>query len=150
TASVADQNGGAVAGVRVDFSVSGANTASGFATTETDGTAPFCYTGTSTGTDTITASVGTVSDTATNEQRPRETKFAAFQARVQVKPAAEELEVQGSFSLGSGSDGIDPVNEPLTLKIGDFLLNVPAGTFRLEAPSGVGFEKTINGRKVEA
>lgn len=65
TATVTDQNGQPVEGVRVDFSVSGANTRTGFAFTNASGQAQFCYTGTNTGGDTITATVGTLSDTAT-------------------------------------------------------------------------------------
>ena len=64
TATVKDQFGKAVVGVRVDFSVTGANTASGFANTDTSGLAQFCYTGTNAGNDAIVASVGTISDTA--------------------------------------------------------------------------------------
>jgi Ca2+-binding RTX toxin-like protein len=65
TATVTDQNGAAVVGVRVDFTVAGVNPTSGFVNTGTDGKAQFCYTGVNPGTDTITASVGTVTDTAT-------------------------------------------------------------------------------------
>jgi hypothetical protein len=65
TATVTDQNGNPVVGVRVDFVVTGVNPTSGFAPTVADGTAEFCYTGTNTGIDTITATVGTLSDTAT-------------------------------------------------------------------------------------
>ncbi len=64
TATVKDQNGVAVVGVRVDFTVTGVNPTSGFANTIADGTAPFCYTGTNTGDDSIGAAVGTISDTA--------------------------------------------------------------------------------------
>jgi hypothetical protein len=63
-ATVTDQNGNPLSDIRVDFTVSGANTASGFAFTNAQGVAEFCYTGTNTGDDTITASVGNLSDTA--------------------------------------------------------------------------------------
>ena len=67
-ATVTDQNGGALAGVRVDFSVSGTHTTSGFIFTDAVGKAEFCYTGTLPGVDSILASVGagvgSVSDTA--------------------------------------------------------------------------------------
>lgn len=64
TATVTDQNSNGVPGIRVDFAVTGANTASGFATTDAGGLARFCYTGTNAGDDTITGSVGALSDTA--------------------------------------------------------------------------------------
>ena len=65
TATVKDQHNAAVVGVRVDFTVTGVNPTTGFTNTAADGTAQFCYTGTNTGDDTITATVGSVSDTAT-------------------------------------------------------------------------------------
>ncbi len=62
TAKVTDQNGDPVVGVRVDFTVSGANPATGSVTTDGSGEAEFCYTGTSAGNDTITGAVGALSD----------------------------------------------------------------------------------------
>ena len=60
TASVADQFGAPLSGIRVDFSVAGAHTTTGFAFTDAGGLAQFCYTGTVAGTDSISAAVGTV------------------------------------------------------------------------------------------
>lgn len=60
TATVTDQNTNPVAGVRVDFTVTGVNPTSGFAYTASGGTAQFCYTGTAVGTDTEGAAVGSV------------------------------------------------------------------------------------------
>lgn len=57
-ATVADGSGTPLGGVRVDFAASGANTASGFAFTDTTGAAGFCYSGTSAGDDTVTAVAG--------------------------------------------------------------------------------------------
>lgn len=64
TATVVDQNNNPLEGIRVDFSVTGPNSTSGFAVTNASGQATFCYSGTNEGTDTITASVGDLSDTA--------------------------------------------------------------------------------------
>lgn len=63
-ATVRDQNDGALEGVRVDFTVSGVNPTTGFATTNASGVAVFCYIGSNPGNDTITGSVGSLSDTA--------------------------------------------------------------------------------------
>lgn len=63
TTLVADQYGAPLEGVRVDFSVSGANTASGFDHTDADGEATFCYTGSNAGDDTIVATAASKSDT---------------------------------------------------------------------------------------
>jgi hypothetical protein len=63
-ATVTDQFGQPVSGVRVDFVVSGAHTTTGFAFTTAAGTAQFCYTGTVPGTDSIVANVGSITDSA--------------------------------------------------------------------------------------
>jgi Mg-chelatase subunit ChlD len=55
TATVRDAFGNPVSGVTVQFTVTGANAASGTATTDANGRATFCYTGTNAGLDTITA-----------------------------------------------------------------------------------------------
>jgi hypothetical protein len=65
TAEVNDQDSNPLAGIRVDFTVAGANSDAGFGTTEAQGGASLCYTGTISGTDTLTATVGSLSDTAT-------------------------------------------------------------------------------------
>jgi hypothetical protein len=65
TATVQDQNGSPLEGIGVDFAVSGANPTTGFSLTSTEGEAGFCYVGANGGTDTSTATVGAVSDTAT-------------------------------------------------------------------------------------
>jgi IgGFc binding protein/Bacterial Ig-like domain (group 1) len=65
TATVKDQNGNPLADIRVDFGVTGANPTTGFAFTNASGDAQFCYTGTNAGDDTITGTVGALSDTAT-------------------------------------------------------------------------------------
>jgi hypothetical protein len=64
-ATVTDQETDPVPGIRVDFSVTGVNPTAGFATTNDAGQATFCYSGVNLGTDTIVASVGTISATAT-------------------------------------------------------------------------------------
>jgi len=65
TATVTDSTGAPVVSVRVDFSVEGSHAVLGFTSTDADGKATFCYLGTVVGDDTITASQGTLTDTAT-------------------------------------------------------------------------------------
>jgi hypothetical protein len=55
TATLADGSGNPISGATILFSVSGANSASGSGTTDSSGQAPFTYTGTNAGGDTITA-----------------------------------------------------------------------------------------------
>ncbi|MEO8209905.1 MAG: CHRD domain-containing protein [bacterium] len=63
-AAVNDQNGVGVRNVTVDFEYYGANSGAGFAVTDTNGIAQFCYTGTNEGRDTIIARIVNLSDTA--------------------------------------------------------------------------------------
>jgi IgGFc binding protein/Bacterial Ig-like domain (group 1) len=65
TAIVSDRQPNPVAGVRVAFAVSGANPSAGVVVTAENGQAQFCYSGVHVGTDTLVASVGTMTDTAT-------------------------------------------------------------------------------------
>jgi hypothetical protein len=75
TATVTDQNGDPVSGVRVNFTVTGVNPTAGFAYTSSAGTAQYCYIGTTTGTDTEGAAVETVtSNSATIKWTPKVTK----------------------------------------------------------------------------
>ncbi|MBK7447464.1 MAG: T9SS type A sorting domain-containing protein [Ignavibacteria bacterium] len=60
---VKDQNGIPLAGIRVDYLISGANPGAGFAFTNAAGIAQYCYTGTNVGYDTIIGSSGSLSDT---------------------------------------------------------------------------------------
>lgn len=62
TAIVMDQNDDPLEGIRVDFVVAGANVASGFVLTDADGKAVFSYTATLSGADTVTATVGQLTD----------------------------------------------------------------------------------------
>ncbi|WP_299700520.1 PKD domain-containing protein [uncultured Pontibacter sp.] len=66
-ATVLDQDGNPLEGIRVDFTVSGANSTTGFANTDASGVAEYCYRPANDGSDNIVASVGSLSDNATNE-----------------------------------------------------------------------------------
>jgi RHS repeat-associated protein len=65
TAAVADGQGGPVEGIPVDFVVAGANETRQVVRTNASGQAEFSYVGARAGIDTITASVGAVTDAAT-------------------------------------------------------------------------------------
>ena len=64
TATVNDQNNNGLSGIRVDFTTSGTHQALGFDLTNVNGNVDFCYIGTLSGVDTVTATVGTLIDTA--------------------------------------------------------------------------------------
>jgi YD repeat-containing protein len=55
-----------------------------------------------------------------------------------------------NFTLGTGSNGINPVKDAVTFKIGNFTTTIPAGSFRKFSPALFGYEGTINKVKLEA
>ena len=76
--------------------------------------------------------------------------FSTFEPEVEIDD--DEFEVEGSFTLGTGSDGIDPITEDATLQVGTFRATIPAGSFELtdSGPFGTAeFEGPIDGVKME-
>ena len=86
TATVRDAFGNQVPGVKVFFTVTGANTASGADTTDANGEAVFCYTGTQAGIDTIKA----VADANENDQ-PEATEPTGLATKVYTPGAPATL-----------------------------------------------------------
>jgi rhamnogalacturonan endolyase len=84
-------SGQAINGANVSFSVTGVNATTGTGTTNSTGQATFCYTGTNAGNDTITASVGSVTATATK----------TWQSGALI--ASEAVIVRHGMNLNSGS-----------------------------------------------
>lgn len=80
--------------------------------------------------------------------------FGAFSAELAIAfghaPNQDALGLLSSFTLGSTSDGIDPVAEVVTLQVGTFTTTIPPGSFT-KSPSGTyTFIGTINGVSLEA
>lgn len=67
SATVKDIDGNNLEGIRVDFNITGVNTLSGFALTDENGVAAYCYTSTDDGIDTVAISTGSLNETATVE-----------------------------------------------------------------------------------
>ena len=70
-------------------------------------------------------------------------RFAVFEVRkvrlkVSEKTYRDRFRLKGSFSLGEGSDGIDPLHEDVTVTFGGFSETIPAGSF-------VRFREVISG-----
>ena len=72
----------------------------------------------------------------------------------------DEFEVKGTFTLGNGSDGIDPLTEEVSLQVGDFATTIPAGSFTFKPaepgkkgkpgkPAEFKFEGVIDGVSLE-
>ncbi len=73
--------------------------------------------------------------------------FSQFDVRAELGP--RKLEVQGLFALGSGSDGIDPRAEAVTLDVGGYSVAIPPGSFRATRRGAFVFEGTIGGARLE-
>jgi hypothetical protein len=73
--------------------------------------------------------------------------FARFGARVQIVlgPGAHDdrLAVEALFTLGAGSNGIDPLTEPVTLALGTEEWTIPPGSFRQTRLGGFVFKGRI-------
>ena len=104
TATVKDSSDNPTSGIAVVFSVGGVNSANGAATTDADGHASFCYTGTHAGGDTIGAFADTDGSGVQNGSEPTGSAAKTWTAPA----AAADLSV-------SKSDSPDPVNVGSTL-----------------------------------
>jgi hypothetical protein len=96
TASVKDKAGNPVAGVSVVFSVAGANSAHGSATTDASGNASFSYSGTIQGTDTVSAFADNNGDGHQDPGEPGDTASMVWFGVL----------AKGSFVIGDGNAGL--------------------------------------------
>ena len=56
----------------------------------------------------------------------------------------DTFEAKGTFTLGDGSDGIDPLTEDVSLQVGAFSTTIPAGSFIQDRKGKFTFEGVIN------
>src|SRR6266850_425716 len=76
--------------------------------------------------------------------------FSAFAAKLEISGTPPtSFEINGSFTLGAGSNGINPVNEAVTLKLGTFSVTMPQGSFKKSHGGRYVFEGTIDGAALE-
>lgn len=61
----------------------------------------------------------------------------------------DEFKMTATFTLGSGSNGIDPLKEAVTVQVGTYSTTIPSGSFKQRKGRFV-FEGTINGVQLEA
>jgi photosystem II stability/assembly factor-like uncharacterized protein len=58
--------------------------------------------------------------------------FAELSVRkIDLERLWREFEIEGSFTLGAGNNGINPVNEDIAVQLGTFSTVIPAGSFKL-------------------
>jgi len=81
---------------------------------------------------------------------PPSARFAEFTAEIEIERDDDgaEFDVEGRFTLGPASNGIDPLSEDVALKVGTFSMTIPAGSFELDDGAFV-FEVETNGAEFE-
>jgi hypothetical protein len=75
--------------------------------------------------------------------------IAAFAPKVEIElgPSGankDEFEVKASFTLGAHSNGINPLTEDVSLRVGTFSTTIPAGSFRRDKKGRFKFETIID------
>ena len=126
TATVVDQDGNPLEGIRVDFTVSGPNATTGFATTDANGQATFCYTGTSVG----DVASNTAAKTWFDNQPP-----VALCADVTISASPLSCLADASVDIGS----FDPDGDPIAIvqaPAGPYGLGMTTVTLTVTDPSG--------------
>ena len=73
--------------------------------------------------------------------------FASSFAKLEI--AKQGFDLKESFTLARNSNGINPVKENVTLKIGTFSVTIPPGSFRKHHNGRFAFEGTIHGVRLE-
>ena len=75
------------------------------------------------------------------------THFSAFNARGEIE--GNEFELQGKFTLGAGTNGINPLTEGVVLQLGTFSVTIPSGSFKRAGNGSYKFEGSIDGVALE-
>lgn len=73
--------------------------------------------------------------------------FSKFLVRVQTE--TDELEVIALFTLSEHSNGINPLNQAVVLKVGDLSIIVPPSSFKTSSIGWFKYEGTLNGVDLE-
>jgi 6-phosphogluconolactonase (cycloisomerase 2 family) len=72
--------------------------------------------------------------------------FASSSAKLEISARPpSSFDLNESFTLGKNSNGINPVTENVTLKIGSFSVTIPAGSFTKNPNGRFAFQGAING-----
>ncbi len=77
--------------------------------------------------------------------------FASLTATLNVTGGTSPgFNLKADFTLGSGSPGIDPPTQALTVQIGSYTLTIPAGSFQALPHGKFNYSGTVNGVAVSA
>jgi hypothetical protein len=78
---------------------------------------------------------------------PSSIPFATFSARAQIDLGSrvndDRFAIEGLFTLGAGSNGIDPLTEAVTVQLGSATLTIPAGSFRRNIFGGYSYSGSL-------
>jgi hypothetical protein len=98
-------------------------------------------------TATVTATYnGTAQGTLTVKPVTPPLPFLPFSMlQIDANIHSDSFLVKGTFKLGPGNNGINPVNEIVALKVGPFATAIPAGSFKAVGNSHYKFNGTVNG-----
>jgi|CXWL01.1.fsa_nt_gi kumamolisin len=73
--------------------------------------------------------------------------FKSFLASLEIE--RKEFELSAKFALGLNNDGINPVTEKVSLRIGNYSATIPAGKFKKGVGGKFSFEGKVNGATLE-
>jgi len=68
--------------------------------------------------------------------------FSKLAARVEVE--SNELEITAVFTLGDASKGINPLSQKVSLRVGNFSMTIPDGSFKTSSLGWFKYEGAIN------
>jgi hypothetical protein len=81
--------------------------------------------------------------------------FSSFTSKLDILAGPPpSFDLNATFTLGAGSNGINPLTEAVTLRVGTYTVTIPAGSFhqltRGSKAGGYVFEGAIGGVTLEA
>jgi hypothetical protein len=77
--------------------------------------------------------------------RPFSTFSAGLAIRLGAAPGRAAFLLQSGFTLGEGSDGINPLAQPVTLRVGTLTMTIPPGSFTGRPTGPFNFAGVIDG-----
>ena len=78
------------------------------------------------------------------------TPFSAFNVKLQIGGTPpRSFEINSNFTLGAGSNGINPVTEAVALQVGNYSVTIPKGSFTQTHKGAYVYEGTIGGVALE-